>query len=128
MCSSTEISSHELDDSDVDSDETRLNTPEKDFDPDTTLGYSYKASDEFEEVDSDATRLDTPQSVTENVEVLSDTQSDSSDSYIETYITDPSYTGPAYHSQPCGKHGACYTPPGWKKVMIKRRNLEFPES
>ena len=71
--SSTEISSHKLDDSDVDSDETRLNTPEKDFDPDATLSYSYKASDKLKEVDSDATRLDTPQSVTENVEVLSDT-------------------------------------------------------
>ena len=54
VCGST------IDDSDVDSDETRLDTPEKDFDPDATLDYSYKASDK--EVDSDATRLDTPQS------------------------------------------------------------------
>ena len=47
--------------------------------------------------------------------------SDSSGSYIETYMMDPTYDGPAYASQPCGKHGASYTPPGWKRILVKRR-------
>ena len=114
-------------DSDADSDETRHDSPVNEFDPDATIDYSYKASDE--EVDSDATRLDTPQTVSEKYEAIRSEQSDSSgSSYIETYIGDPSYDGPAYHSQPCSKHGASYTPPGWKKVMIKRRKLEFPKT
>ena len=113
-------------DSDTDSDDTRLDTPVNEFDPDATSDYSYKSSDE--EVDSDATTLDTPPSVGEIYEAFKSALSDSSgSSYIETYIGDPSYDGPAYHSQPCSKHGASYTPPGWKKVMIKRRKLEFPE-
>ena len=116
---------HKLSHSNYDSDTTILNTPEKDFDPDETLSYTYKASDD--EIDSDATRLDTPLSIA-NKEVISDVQSDSSGSYIETYVADPTYTGPAYHSQPCSKHGASYTPPGWRKIMIKRRRLEFPDS
>ena len=91
--------------SDADSDETRLYTPVNEFDPDATINYSYKASDE--EVDSDAMRLDTPQSVGEIYEALGSAQSDSAgSSYIETYIVDPSYDGPAYHSLPCSKHGA----------------------
>lgn len=122
--SSIQTSSPKFDASDVDSDETKLDTPVKEFDPDATLNYSYKVSDE--EGDSDATLLDTPQFITEKE---SDIHSESSgSSYIETYITDPSYTGPAYQSQRCSKHGASYNPPGWKKVMMKRRKLEFPET
>ena len=123
--SSTKISCPTFDQStDVDTVETWLKTPAEGSDSDVTNDYSYKASDE--EVDSDATRLNTPQSVTE---VFSDIKSDSSgSSYIETYISDPTYDGPAYHSQPCNKHGASYTPPGWRKVMIKRRKLEFQDS
>ena len=69
--SSIETSSPKCGDSDVDSDETKLDKPVKEFDPDATLDYSYKASDA--DMDSDATRLDTPQSVTEKNEALSDT-------------------------------------------------------
>ena len=113
-------------DSDANSDETRLDSPVNEFDPDATVDYSYKSSDE--EVDSDATTLDTPPSVGEIYEAFKSALSDSSgSSYIETYIGDSSYDGPAYHSQPCSKHGASYTPPGCKKVMTKRRKLEFPE-
>ena len=67
-------------DSDADSDETRVDTPVNEFDPDATIDYSYKSSDE--EVDYDATRLDTPQSVGEKYEALKSAQSDSSDRNI----------------------------------------------
>ena len=92
---------------DVDTVETWLKAPPEESDSDVTTDYSYKASDE--EVDSDATKLNTPQSVTE---VFSDTKSGSSgSSYIETGVSDRTYDGPAYHSQPCSKHEASYTPP-----------------
>lgn len=48
-------------------------------------------------------------------------------SWSETYIDDPDYTGSPYHSQPClsGIHGASYTPPGWKRVMVKRKCIRL---
>lgn len=55
-------------------------------------------------------------------------------SWSETYIADPDYKGSPYHSQLClaGIHGASYTPPGWKKIMVKRKcrhlEMESPES
>ena len=68
-------------------------SPAEESDSDVINDYSYKASDE--EVDSDATILNTPQSVTE---VFSDTKLGSSgSSYIETYISDPTYGGLANH-------------------------------
>lgn len=70
-----------------------------------------QAAEGSHESDSDATTLDL------------DTSSDGS--YIEQYELDPNYEGPAYPSQPCGKHGASYTPPGWRKCMIKRKKLDF---
>ena len=60
--------------------------------------------------------------------------SSSSGSWSETYIGDPDYTGSPYHSQPCfaGIHGASSTPPGWKKIMVKRKRrrleMESPDS
>ena len=71
--------------------------------------------------DSDETRLNSP-SRSGKVEQF---ESDSSESYIETYTLDEEYTGPAYASQPCGKHGVSYTPPGWKRILVKRRKLEY---
>lgn len=58
-------------------------------------------------------------------EECSDHDSTSSGSWTDTYVDDPDYTGPCYHSQPClvGKHGASYTPPGWKRVTVKRKRL-----
>ena len=48
-------------------------------------------------------------------------------SWSETSVDDPDYTGPLYHSQPClsGIHGASYTPPGFKRVMIKRKRIRL---
>lgn len=101
---------------DPDSDDTILYTPDKAFDPDNVRSVS---DDEF---DSDATRLDTPDT---KVSGNADSDSTSSGSYIETYTSDPSYTGPTYASLPCSRHGVSYTPPGWKRVSVKRRKLEF---
>lgn len=45
--------------------------------------------------------------------------------YTDTYVDDPDYTGSPYHSQPCFSiHGVSYTPPGWKRVTVKRRKLD----
>ena len=62
-----------------------------------------------DEEDSDATTL--------NSEVR-----ESSSSEESMYEIDPDYKGPISQSQPGQKHGASYTPPGWKKVY-KKRNL-----
>ena len=115
-----------------DSDATRLDTPTNP----NTMSYDvmYKSDaatvipDDLD--DSDATRLDTPTSINPENDVtaidLEQQSAQSSDgSYIETYTSDPSYTGPDYQSLPCCKHGACYTPPGWKCIQIKRKKLEF---
>lgn len=108
-----------------DSDATRLDTPTN---PNTMSDAATVIPDDLD--DSDATRLDTPTSNNPENDVtaidLEQQSAQSSDgSYIETYISDPSYTGPDYQSLPCGKHGACYTPPGWKRIQIKRKKLEF---
>ena len=73
--------------------------------------------------ESDETTLESPIVVSDEPD-----SSSSRGSYIETYTSDPNYDGPAYQSLPCGKHGASYTPPGWRRVMVKRRKLEFRES
>ena len=39
----------------------------------------------------------------------------------DEYVQDESYEGLPYHSQPCSKRGISYTPPGWKKVLTKRK-------
>jgi hypothetical protein len=48
-------------------------------------------------------------------------------SYTDVYELDDEYDGPTYPSQPCigGKHGASYTPPGWRHRYVKRRKLQF---
>ncbi len=79
------------------------------------------ATDLNESFDSDETRLNSP-SPSDKIEQLEDSSSESS---IETYTLDEDYTGPAYASQPCSKHGASYTPPGWKRIRVKRRKLEI---
>lgn len=71
--------------------------------------------------DSDETWLDSL-SPSDKVQQLEDEDSDSS---IEIYTLDEDYTGPAYASQPCSKHGASYTPPGWKHIHVKMRKLEL---
>lgn len=71
-----------------------------------------------ESFDSDETRLD-------SLSPSDKVQLEDSDSSIETYTLDEDYTGPAYASQPCSKHGASYTPPGWKRIRVKRRKLEL---
>ena len=111
-----ETSSHSTPKLSYDSDDTILYTPDKAFDPDKLRSVS---DDEF---DSDVTRLNTP-----DIKVSLDVGSDStsSGSYIETYTSDPRYTGPAYASQPCSRHGVLYTLPGWKRVSVKSRKLEF---
>ena len=119
---------------------------EESYDSDSTVIYAATASEETGgegEYDSDATRLDSPTTDAIGpgdegdctvdhkeigVEDHDDADSDSSGSYIETYTTDPTYDGPAYHSQPCSRHGVSYTPPGWKRIMVKRRKLEFTEA
>ena len=61
-----------------------------------------------EDDDSDATRID----------------SSSEGSYTDEYQCDPDYDGEAYHSQPCfNKRGVSYTPPGFKRVHVKRRKV-----
>ena len=56
--------------------------------------------------------------------------STSSGSWTDTYVDDPDYTGSPYHSQPCftGKYGASYTPPGWKRITVKRKRLNADNS
>ena len=63
-----------------------------------TVETNPQAAESAYESDSDATILDL------------DTSFDGS--YTEQYELDPNYEGPEYPSQPCGKHGASYTPPG----------------
>lgn len=99
-------------DDEYDSDATKLDSPTPEI---GTEGDDYEYF-----YDSDATTLD---SSVPTVDAASDSDSSHEGSYIETYVTDPTYDGPAYPSQPCGKHGASYTPPGWKRVMMKRRKL-----
>lgn len=75
-----------------------------------------------EEVDSDATidyKYQDPDPGT--------CSSTSSGSYTDVYEADEDYDGPPYHSQPCmvGKHGASYTPPGWKRRSVKRKKLGY---
>ena len=119
---------------------------EEAYDSDSTVIYAATASEETavgeEEYDSDATRLDSPTTIAigsgdegdcgVNYKEIGikdhDADSDSSGSYVETYTSDPAYDGPAYQSLPCSRHGVSYTPPGWKRIMVKRRKLEFTEA
>ena len=60
-------------------------------------------------------------------------QQDSSNSegeYTDVYEADEEYDGPPYASQPMitGKHGASYTPPGWKRKRVKRAKLYLTPS
>ena len=104
-----------------DSDATRLDSPTNPGTHDVIDNSDATTIIPEDEYDSDATRLNNPTNADKHdaidLELESDTSSDGS--YIETYASDPSYTGPAYQSQPCGKHGASYTPPGWKRILIK---------
>lgn len=70
-------------------------------DSDATILYSYTASDHEQDESS-------------------------SGSYLDVYDLDPEYDGLPYHSQPVigGKHGASYTPPGWKHLRVKRRKVQ----
>ena len=102
----------------IDCDATRLNSPCHD-----QSEHHDQADDDY---DSDATRLNSPSHDQSDHDVESDTTSEGS--YIETYTCDPNYPGPAYPSQPCSRHGVSYTPPGWKRIMVKRRKLEFHDS
>ena len=45
--------------------------------------------------------------------------------YDEEYIIDSTYKGPVYESQPYSG-GVFITPPGWKKLTIKRK-ISDPE-
>lgn len=73
-----------------------------------------------EEIDSDAT-------VSYEYQDPDTCSSTSSGSYTDVYEVDEEYDGPPYHSQPCiaGKHGASYTPPGWKHRIVKRKKLGY---
>ena len=78
--------------------------------------------------DSDATMPYIPDNDCDSQSVSgADSDTTSEGSYTETYICDPDYTGPAYASQPCSKHGCSYTPPGWKRILVKRKRLEYPQ-
>ncbi len=47
---------------------------------------------------------------------------DSSIEYVSEYEEDPDYDGPKSASQPFpGRHGASYTPNGWRKVYRPRK-------
>lgn len=74
-------------------------------DSDATIDYSYQASQSPVTCNSPS----------------------SSGSYTDVYELDNDYDGPAYPSQPVigGKHGASYTPPGWKHRLVKRKRLNF---
>ena len=54
-----------------------------------------------------------------------DNSSNSEGEYTDVYEADEEYDGPPYASQPMitGKHGASYTPPGWKRKRVKRAKL-----
>ena len=49
--------------------------------------------------------------------------------YTDVYEADEEYDGPPYASQPMitGKHGASYTPPGWKRKRVKRAKIYLYE-
>ena len=50
--------------------------------------------------------------------------------YTDVYEANEEYDGPPYASQPMitGKHGASYTPPGWKRKRVKRAKLYLTPS
>ena len=59
-----------------------------------------------------------------------DNSSNSEGEYTDVYEADEEYDGPPYASQPMitGKHGASYTPPGWKRKRVKRAKLYLTPS
>ena len=85
---------------------SRLNTPTNPSTHDATVTIKSDAATVIpeDEYDSDAIRLDTPTIFDTHdvidMDQLSDISSDGS--YIETYTSDLSYTGPAYQSLLCG--------------------------
>ena len=40
------------------------------------------------------------------------------------YEVDPSYNGPVYPSQACHKNGVSYTPPGWRRRYVHKKELK----
>ena len=114
-----------------------------------TCGYLSQADHDLEDADSTSTQTEdsntqteeeatqcgypwTPQADPQDADQDSDAtvnywESSSSGSYTDVYELDDEYDGPTYPSQPCigGKHGASYTPPGWRHQYIKRRKLQF---
>ena len=59
-----------------------------------------------------------------------DNSSNSEGEYTDVYEANEEYDGPPYASQPMitGKHGASYTPPGWKRKRVKRAKLYLTPS
>ena len=41
---------------------------------------------------------------------------------------DPEYSGTPPQSQPCDKHGVKYVPRGMRRVLVKKRKLEFDDN
>lgn len=58
------------------------------------------------------------------------TEESSEGEYTDMFDADEDYDGPMYASQPSytGKHGAPYTPPGWKRKRVKRIKLMLNET
>lgn len=59
-----------------------------------------------------------------------DSSSNSEGEYTDVYEADKEYDEPPYASQPMitGKHGASYTPPGWKSKRVKQEKLYLTPS
>ena len=68
--------------------------------------------------DSDETRLNSPSPSDKEDQLDSDS----------SYTLDDNYTGPTYASQPCSRHGASYTPPGWKCIRVKKEKIGNEDS
>ena len=52
----------------------------------------------------------------------------STSSYESEYEMDPEYSGTPPQSQPCDKHGVKYVPRGMRRVLVKKRKLEFDDN
>ena len=62
-----------------------------------------------------------------DIESGSSIPSDSDVEYTPVHVLDSEYTGEISQSQACFKHGVSYTPPGWKRVYIKRKRIHVDE-
>ena len=59
-----------------------------------------------------------------------DNTSNSEGEYTDVYEADEEYDRPPYASQPMitGKHGASYTPPGWKRELSRQNFISLQVS